>query len=126
MITSSLSDDDSAGTPVNNNQLNVLEIRETGQRIVLGFGSQTVPDDHCLAVYREQIRELIKQHRAMEVGFDLQPFKTIQSGTLGLIASIRNEGVKVYVFNVSPEVREVFELTNLNQVISLFDSQRES
>jgi anti-sigma B factor antagonist len=126
MTTDSVSDDDFTNTRANTNQFNVLEIRETGQRIVLGFGSQTVPDDHCLAVYREQIRELIKEHRATEVGFDLEPFKTIQSGTLGLIASIRNEGVKVFVFNVSPGIREVFELTNLDQVINLFDPQSES
>lgn len=126
MIGNSAFDEDSVGNPGQVNPANILEIQEAGKRIVLGFGSHNLPDDHCLAVYREQIRELIKKHKAEEVAFDLKPFKTIQSGTLGLIASIRNEGVKVYCFNVSPAVREVFELTNLNQVIGMFDPRSQS
>jgi anti-sigma B factor antagonist len=122
MNTNPASNGESAGFP--NSPWNILEVYETGQRLIVGFGRQSVADDHCLALYREQIRGLIKEHGATEVAFDLKAFKKIQSGTLGLIASVRNEGVKVYVFNVSPEVREVFELSNLDQVIEMRDPRK--
>lgn len=110
--------------PSGGNDPNILEVYETGKRLVVGFGPNHVSDDHCLAVYREQIRQLIKEHGSTEVAFDLKAFKTVQSGTLGLIASVRNEGVKVYVFNISPEIWEVFELSNLNQVIEMRDPRK--
>jgi anti-anti-sigma factor len=116
------SNGESVGSP--DSASNILEVYETGKRIIVGFGRQHVTDDHCLALYREQIRQLIKEHGSTEVAFDLKAFKKIQSGTLGLIASVRNEGVKVYVFNLSQEVREVFELSNLDKVIELRDPRK--
>jgi anti-anti-sigma factor len=124
MSTDRAFDDDSTLNHSKPDRANILEVHETGKRIVVGFGSQSVPDDHCLAVYREQIRQLIKQHGASEVVFDLKAFKTIQSGTLGLIASTHNEGVKVCALNVSPEIREVFELTNLDKIVEMADPRK--
>jgi anti-sigma B factor antagonist len=102
-------------------QPKILEVLQTGKLVVVGFGNQSVPDDICLAAYRDQIRELIAEHNCTEFAFDLAPFKIIASGTLGLIASVLNEGVKVYVFNVHPKVWEVFQLTNLDQAIEMSD-----
>jgi anti-anti-sigma factor len=113
--------EDSAPNQVNANQSSILEVHEAGKRIVVGFGNRAVPDDHCLAVYREQIKQLIAEHAATEVVFDLKAFKTIQSGTLGLIASTVNQGVKVRVLNASSEIREVIELTNLDKIVELSD-----
>jgi anti-anti-sigma regulatory factor len=41
------------------------------------------------------------------------------TGILGLIASIRREGVKVSVYNPSQDVRAVFETTRLDRVVDL-------
>ncbi len=121
MSANPISNDDSDSFQPKASPTSILEICETGKRLVVGFGSQSVPDDHCLATYREQIRQLIKEHGSTEVAFDLKAFQKIQSGTLGLIASVKNEGVNVSVFNVSPEVREVFALSNLDQIIEMSD-----
>lgn len=102
-------------------QPKILEVLQTGKLVVVGFGDQAVPDDICLAAYRDQIRQLIAEHECTEFAFDLAPFQIIASGTLGLIASVLKEGVKVYVFNVHPTVWEVFELTNLHRSIERSD-----
>ena len=125
MSTDPISDGDSAIIQGGAMKRDLLQVFETGKRIVVGFGSLDVPDDLCLANYREQIRQLIKEHGCTEFAFDLKPFKKIQSGTLGLIASVRNEGVKVFAFNVSPDVREVFALSNLDQAIEMYDPRTE-
>jgi anti-sigma B factor antagonist len=117
-----ISDGDSAIIPSSSAiQPDLLQLFETGKRIVVGFRSDNIPDDLCLASYREQIRQLIKEHQCTEFAFDLKPFKKIQSGTLGLIASVRNEGVKVFAFNLSPDVREVFEISRLDQAVEMYD-----
>lgn len=121
MSTSPLSNDDSAIIQPNPDQPDILEVFETGKRIIVGFGKQEAPDDLCIATYRDQIRQLIKDHNCTEFGFDLQAFTRIASGTLGLIASVRKQDVKVYVFNVSPKVREVFKLTKLDQHLEMYD-----
>jgi hypothetical protein len=114
-------DGDSGILKSGNRQPNLLEVLETGKLTVVGFGSKDAPDDLCLAGYREQIRELIREHQCTDIAFDLKAFKKIASVTLGLIASIRSQGVKVHVFNVSPSVAEVFALTNLDQHIEMSD-----
>jgi anti-sigma B factor antagonist len=121
MSTDRISDGDSAILPRSAFQPSLLQVFETGKRIVVGFGSDTVPDDLCLANYREQIRQLIAEHGCTEFAFDLRAFQKIQSGTLGLIASVRNEGVKVYVFNLSSDVREVFEISHLDRAVEMYD-----
>lgn len=102
-------------------QPKILEVLQTGELVVVGFGNQSVPDDICLAAYRDQIRELIAEHDCTEFAFDLAPFKIIASGTLGLIVSVLKEGVKVYVFNVHPSVWDVFQLTKIDRFVERSD-----
>ena len=98
-----------------------LQVYESGKLTVVGFGGQDVPEDYNVAEYREEIVELIRQHECTEFAFDLTGVRIISSGILGLIASVQNEGVKVAVINPSKDVREVFEVTQLDRFVELRD-----
>ncbi|MEZ6046904.1 MAG: hypothetical protein R3C11_15255 [Planctomycetaceae bacterium] len=45
----------------------------------------------------------------------------IPSGLLGLLASLRRHGVTVHLYNPSQDIREVMEITNLEQVMPMFE-----
>jgi anti-anti-sigma factor len=99
----------------------LLEVYQTGPVTVVGFGGKDVPSDLCLSEYRDEITSLIAQHGCTDFAFDLSGVKMIPSGLLGLIASIRDLGVNVSVFNASADVRDVLEITKLNTLIQVRD-----
>ena len=98
---------------------NVLHVYEAGELTVVGFDGKDVPSDTCLAEYRAQLVDLVKKHNCKTLAFDLTGVKLVPSGLLGLIASVRNLGVEVQVFNPSADVREVFRTTHLDSLIEI-------
>ena len=103
----------------------VLQVYEVGELTVVGFGGKDVPDDTCLTAYRSQLQELIKTHGTRILAFDLQGVKLIPSGLLGLIASCRNLGVEIELFNPSGDIREVLRITGLDAMLTVRDVDSE-
>ena len=48
--------------------------------------------------------------------------KLIPSGMLGLLASLHKLGVKVMLFNPSEDIREILEITHLNQFLEIHEA----
>ena len=97
----------------------VLQVYEAGELTVVGFGGRDVPDDTCLTSYRSQLADLIKAHSTKVLAFDLRGVKLIPSGLLGLIASCRNLGVEIELFNPSEDIRDVLRITGLDAVLTV-------
>lgn len=97
---------------------NVLKIYQTGELTVVGFGGQDVPDEVCIAAYREQLFQLIKDHKCKVLAFDLTGVTLIPSGMLGVLTSLRSKVERLELYNPSVDVREVLHMTRLE---TLFD-----
>lgn len=100
-----------------------LEIIQSGEKTVVGFGNRDVLDQINIAACREQIEELVRRTGTKVLAFDLLGVRLIPSGMLGLLAALRNLGVKVQIFNPSDDVREVLEITKLNQLLEVREGQ---
>ena len=97
---------------------NVLKIYQTGELTVVGFGGQDVPDEVCIAAYRDQLFHLIEEHKCKILAFDLTGVTLVPSGMLGVLTSLRSRVERVELYNPSVDVREVLRLTRLE---TLFD-----
>ena len=97
----------------------VLKIYQTGELTVVGFAGQDVPDEVCLAGYREQMNRLIDDHQVKVMALDLSGVKMIPSGMLGLLVSIRKRVDRVELYNPSDDVREVLRMTNLEKLFDI-------
>jgi anti-anti-sigma regulatory factor len=53
------------------------------------------------------------------MAFDLTRVRLVPSGLLGLLASIRKQGVEVHLYNPSDDIREVLEITKLDEVLQM-------
>jgi anti-sigma B factor antagonist len=73
--------------------------------------------------YLDQITALIRENGCSELSFDMKGMRSVPSGFLGLIASIRKQGVQVSLQNASSEVREVLVLTNLERFIPVRETE---
>jgi anti-anti-sigma factor len=101
--------------------VSALEIYQAGELTVIGFGGKEVLDDMNVADCRDELVELIREHNCQVLAFDLTRVRLIPSGLLGLLASIRKQGVEVHLYNPSADIREVLEITKLDQVLQLHE-----
>jgi anti-sigma B factor antagonist len=96
----------------------ILRVYETGPLTVVGFGGVDVPDEVCIAGYRDQLMALVDQYQCSVLAFDLSGVKLVPSGMLGVLVSLRKRVQRLELYNPSPDVQEVLKLTNL---ITLFE-----
>ena len=98
---------------------NVLKIYQTGELTVIGFGGQDVPDEVCIAAYREQLFQLVKEHNCKVLAFDLTGVTLVPSGMLGVLTSLRSKVQKIELSNPSVDVREVLHMTRLESLFEI-------
>ncbi len=100
----------------------ILQIYSTGPMTVLGFGGREILDQLDIGACRKEIIALVKEHSTEKLAFDLTGgVKLVPSGMLGLLASLRQLNVEVHVCNPSDDVREVLEVTKLDQILQVYD-----
>lgn len=99
----------------------VLHVYSVGPTTVVGFGGKDVLDNVNLALCRTEVVQLIEAHSAEVIAFDLTGVKLMPSGLLGLLASLRNQGVEVHLYNPSLDVRDVLSITHLDQLLSIYE-----
>ncbi len=98
-----------------------LKIYEAGELTVIGFGTQPILDNINIAEFREQVTDIVHENDCKTLAFDLTGVKLIPSGLLGLLASLRDLGVEIHLYNPSDDVREVLSITKLDQVMTVHD-----
>ena len=98
-----------------------LEVYEAGELTVIGFGGREVLDRFSLAECRDELTQLIREHQCKTLAFDLTGVRLIPSGLLGMMCSIRRQGIEVYLYNPSLDVREVLEITKLDKLFEMYD-----
>lgn len=97
----------------------VLLVYQTGPLTVVGFAGKDVPDEVCIAGYRDQMNKLIEQHHTEVMAVDLSGVKLVPSGMLGLLTSIRKKVQRVELYNPSEDVLEVLKITNLDKLFEI-------
>lgn len=96
-----------------------LEVYGSGELTVIGFGGREVLDHLNLAECRNEIAELIRDHGCTTLAFDLTGVRLLPSGLLGVLASVKRQGVEVHLYNPSDDIREVLEITKLDKLFQL-------
>ena len=98
-----------------------LQVYETGRLTVVGFGGRDVLEDVNLVEVRDEISALVQEFGCEVLAFDLTGVTYMPSGLLGLLASLRQLGVEVHLYNPSAEIREVLHVTNLDLLMNVHE-----
>ena len=99
----------------------IMEVYSTGLTTVVGFGGRELLDTVNLAACREEIVSLIAREHCRVLAVDFTGVRMIPSGLLGLLASVRQLGAEVHLYNPSDDVREVLSITNLDRLMPVFE-----
>src|SRR5690349_3326176 len=62
----------------------LLTFVRDGQRAIVGFNSKSVPDELCIAAYRNQLLKYVQDFNCKTLAFELAGIKILPSGMLGL------------------------------------------
>jgi len=98
-----------------------LQVYQSGKLTVVGFGGEEVLDRLEVASCREEILGIVQESQCETLAFDMTGVRLIPSGMLGLLASLRQLGVEVHIYNPSPDVREVLEITRLDRLMPIYE-----
>lgn len=99
----------------------VLKIYQTGELTVVGFSGRDVPEDFCIATCLKQLIEMIDRHKCKVMAFDLTGVKLVPSGMLGVLASVRKRVERVELYNPSPDMLEVLQITHFDRMFEIKD-----
>lgn len=99
----------------------IIEVYSSGPTTVVGFGGRDLLDDVNVAACREDLMTIIRDHQCKVLAFDLTGVVLVPSGLLGLLASMRREGLQIHLYNPSDDVREVLSVTHLDQVMPVHE-----
>ncbi len=97
----------------------ILHVYQAGPLTVVGFGGHELLDQMNIAMCRDEIKSLVAESGTKTLAFDLSGVRLIPSGMLGLLTSLKDLGVEVQIYNPSDDVREVLEITKLNELIPI-------
>ena len=102
--------------PIKNSK-DIFQVYQTGELTVVGFGGREILDQIDLSACRAEILALVEKHSCKTLAFDLSGVKLIPSGMLGLLASLRKMNIVVHLYNPSPDIAEVLQITRLAEVL---------
>jgi hypothetical protein len=98
---------------------NLLTFVRDGSRVIVGFNSKDVPDEVCVAGYRDQLLKIVQESGCNVLTFDLTGIRIIPSGMLGLLVTMKNRGQAIEILNPSVDIQEVLRVTRLLTLFSI-------
>lgn len=101
------------------NEFATLQVVQNGETTIVNFIDCDDLEQINIAACREQITQIVKQNQTKTLAFEMSKVRLIPSGMLGLLASLRDVVAKIQILNPSEDVREVLEITKLNQIIDV-------
>ena len=100
-----------------------LQLVQNGETTIVSFIDCENLDQINIAACRDQITEIVKRNQTKTLAFEMSKVRLIPSGMLGLLASLRDMVSKIRILNPSEDVREVLEITKLNQIFEVRNNE---
>lgn len=95
-----------------------IDVYKAGPLSVVGFGDRNALD-LSVALCQQELNDLLRETSCHTLAIDLTNVRLVASGMLGLFASFDRRGIKVLLFNPSPDLTEVLEITKLNRLLAV-------
>ena len=93
-----------------------IDIYRSGPLTVIGFGDRNALDLSVVTCQNE-LGQAVRESNCHTLAIDLTGVRLVASGMLGVFASIQRRGVRVLLFNPSPDLVEVLEITKLDRLL---------
>jgi hypothetical protein len=113
------SDEDSGILADSDTDPTLLTFVRDGRRAIVGFNSKSVPDELCIAAYRNQLIKYVEDFDCQTLAFELVGVKMLPSGMLGLLVSLKKRGLQVELLNPAADIVDVLRITRLAPMFTI-------
>lgn len=87
-------------------------------------------DHHIAGEVREKIDDILVSKQVKNIIFDFKNINFMDSSGIGVIIGrykkISGDGGKVFVINISPRVKKIFDLSGMNKIIGICETYEEA
>ncbi len=97
-------------------RLDTIDVYRSGPLTVVGFGKRNALDVNVI-VCQNELAKAMRESNCHTLAVDLTNVRLVASGMLGVFASIQRRGVRVLLFNPSPDLVDVLEITKLDRLL---------
>lgn len=99
-------------------RLDTIDVYRSGPLTVVGFGERNALDISVVACQSE-LGKVVRESSCHTLAVDLTGVRLVASGMLGVLAAIQRRGIRVLLFNPSPDLAEVLEITKLDRLLAV-------
>lgn len=107
-----------------------LKIRQAEDVTVVGFRDASILDAITTQRVGRELYEVVESGNRRKVVLEFVNVRFLSSQTLGVLLTLRRKadkaGVKIALAAIRPELRRVFEITNLHKLFEFYESVAEA
>lgn len=107
-----------------------LKIRQAEDVTVVGFRDASILDAITTQRVGRELYEVVESGSRRKVVLEFDNVRFLSSQTLGVLLTLRRKadkaGVKIALAAIRPELRRVFEITNLHKLFEFYESAAEA
>ena len=107
-----------------------IEVESFGKVLAVQLTDRRILDEVNITQIGDQLRELVAQAEVPLFVLDFVNVSNMSSSALGMLITlnkkIRERNGELRLCNIQPAIREVFEITRLNEIFRICSSRREA
>lgn len=110
--------------PMNDSRVRALDpahfhIFKCGQLTVIGFEGQHLTQDRSLEECRESLVDIVREHNCQLLAVDLMEIGLVTSWVLAVLVAVHNLGIEVHLYHPNQDVRDLLEITHLDELLNI-------
>ena len=107
-----------------------LTLEQVGDVTVVGFVDKRILDEQNIQIISDQLFSLVDDQRRRKLLLNFDNVEYMSSAALGKLITLHKKlvglGGKLVLCSIDPQIREVFEITNLHKVFTIRGDEQEA
>lgn len=107
-----------------------LDIETVGEITIAGFTDRKILDESNIQLIGEELFGLVEEDQRKRIILDFSNVEYLSSAALGKLITmdtkVRNANGKLRLCNIRPDIYEIFQITRLNKIFEIKDTQEDA
>jgi anti-sigma B factor antagonist len=105
-----------------------LEVEDIGDVTVVNFTDRKILDEQNIQIIGEQLFSLVDEMGRRKILLNFGNVEYLSSAALAKLVNMHKKvqavGGRLILCNIASQIKEVFEITKLNKLISIYDDEQ--
>jgi anti-sigma B factor antagonist len=105
-----------------------LEVEDIGDVTVVNFTDRKILDEQNIQIIGDQLFSLVEEMGRRKILLNFSNVEYLSSAALAKFIHLNKKlqpvGGRLVMCNIDPQIKEVFEITRLNRVFTIYDEEQ--